>query len=178
MDQCGRSPSSPPPQDQEAAYPVTIDGGPPYRQQVFTVTSPTWVDGQAVNVSFQDGTDVPEGARIADENNQDITQVKVSNTGDGYKGTFKVLYPEDSVAGQSGSVQLSLSADVYQYVVFYALCQEVDQYGNLQSYLCDTDPKVSLLRNAISNYSDTDEPDDPDEPYAPSQRNRPQDHQV
>ena len=152
--------------DQEAAYPVTIDGAA-YRQQVFTVTSPTWVDGQAVNVSFQDGTDVPEGARIADENNQDITQVKVSNTGDGYKGTFKVLYPEDSVAGQSGSVQLSLSADVYQYVVFYALCQEVDQYGNLQSYLCDTDPKVSLLRNAISNYSDTDEPDDPDEPTPP-----------
>lgn len=152
--------------DQEAAYPVTIDGAA-YRQQVFTVTSPTWVDGQAVNVSFQDGTDVPEGARIADENNQDITQVKVSNTGDGYKGTFKVPYPEDSVAGQSGSVQLSLSADVYQYVVFYALCQEVDQYGNLQSYLCDTDPKVSLLRNAISNYSDTDEPDAPDEPTPP-----------
>ena len=125
------------------------------------------MDGQAVNVSFQDGTDVPEGARIVDENNQDITQVKVSNTGDGYKGTFKVLYPEDCVAGQSGSVQLSLSADVYQYVVFYALCQEVDQYGNLQSYLCDTDPKVSLLRNAISNYSDTDEPDDPDEPTPP-----------
>ena len=152
--------------DQEAAYPVTIDGAA-YRQQVFTVTSPTWVDGQAVNVSFQDGTDVPEGARIVDENNQDITQVKVSNTGDGYKGTFKVLYPEDCVAGQSGSVQLSLSADVYQYIVFYALCQEVDQYGNLQSYLCDTDPKVSLLRNAISNYSDTDEPDDPDEPTPP-----------
>ena len=152
--------------DQEAAYPVTIDGAA-YHQQVFTVTSPTWVDGQAVNVSFQDGTDVPEGTRIVDENNQDITQVKVSNTGDGYKGTFKVLYPEDCVAGQSGSVQLSLSADVYQYVVFYALCQEVDQYGNLQSYLCDTDPKVSLLRNAISNYSDTDEPDDPDEPTPP-----------
>ena len=46
-----------------------------------------------VIVSFQDGTDVPEGTRIVDENNQDITQVKVSNTGDGYKGTFKVLYP-------------------------------------------------------------------------------------
>ena len=152
--------------DQEAAYPVTIDGAA-YHQQVFTVTSPTWVDGQAVNVSFQDGTDVPEGTRIVDENNQDITQVKVSNTGDGYKGTFKVLYPEDSVAGQTGSVQLSLSADVYQYVVFYALCQETDQYGNLQSYLCDTDPKTSLLRNAISNYSDTDEPDDPDEPTPP-----------
>ena len=152
--------------DQETAYPVTIDGAA-YRQQVFTVTSPTWVDGLAVNVSFQEGADVPEGARIVDENNQDITQVTVSNTGSGYKGTFKVLYPEDSVAGQNGSVQLTLSADVYQYAVYYALCQEKDQYGNLQSYLCDTDPKTSLLRNAISNYSDTDEPDDPDEPTPP-----------
>ena len=147
--------------DQETAYPVTIDGAA-CRQQVFTVTSPTWVDGLAVNVSFQEGADVPEGTRIVDENNQDITQVTVSNTGSGYKGTFKVLYPEDSVAGQNGSVQLTLSADVYQYAVYYALCQEKDQYGNLQSYLCDTDPKTSLLRNAISNYSDTPEPDEPD----------------
>ena len=66
------------------------------------------------------------------------------------------------MAGQNGSVQLTLSADVYQYAVYYALCQEKDQYGNLQSYLCDTDPKTSLLRNAISNYSDTPEPDEPD----------------
>ena len=149
--------------DQETAYPVTIDGTA-YRQQVFTVTSPTWVDGRAISVSFQEGADVPEGTRIVDENNQDITQVTVSNTGDGYKGIFKVLYPEDSVAGQNGSVQLTLSADVYQYAVYYALCQEKDQYGNLQSYLCDTDPKVSLLRNAISNY--TSEPEgepDPEE---------------
>ena len=149
--------------DQETAYPVTIDGAA-YRQQVFTVTSPTWVDGRTISVSFQEGADVPEGTRIVDENNQDITQVTVSNTGSGYKGTFKVLYPEDSVAGQNGSVQLTLSADVYQYAVYYALCQEKDQYGNLQSYLCDTDPKTSLLRNAISNYSDTDEPDEPTPP--------------
>ena len=149
--------------DREAAYPVTIDGED-YLQQVFTVESPTWVDGLTVNVSFQDGADVPAGTRIVDENNQDITQVKVSGTGTryNYAGKFKVLYPEDSVAGQNGSVQLTLSADVYQYAVYYALCQEKDQYGNLQSYLCDTDPKTSLLRNAISNYSDTPEPDEPD----------------
>ena len=142
--------------DRETAYPVTIDGED-YLQQVFTVESPTWVDGLVVNVSFQDGADVPAGTRIVDEDNQDITQVKVSGMGSryNYAGKFKVLYPADSVAGQTGSVQLTLSADVYQYVVFYALCQEVDQYGNLQSYLCDTDPKVSLLRNAISNYTDT-----------------------
>ena len=47
------------------------------------------------------------------------------------------------------------------------LRQETDEYGKLQSYLCDTDPQTSLLRNAISNYSDTDEPDDPDEPTPP-----------
>lgn len=100
-------------------------------------------------------------------NGQDITQVKVSNTGDGYSGQFKVLYPAASVEGRSGSVQLTLSADVYRYAVYYALCQETDEYGKLQSYLCDTDPQTSLLRNAISNYSDTDEPDDPDEPTPP-----------
>ena len=69
--------------DQEAAYPVTIDGED-YLQQVFTVESPTWVDGLTVNVSFQDGADVPAGTRIVDENNQDITQVKVSGTGTRY----------------------------------------------------------------------------------------------
>ena len=149
--------------DQETAYPVTVDGSA-YRQQVFTVTSPTWVDGLHINISFQEGADVPEGARIVDENNQDITQVRVSDIGGDYVGKFKVLYPEESVAGQSGSVQLTLSADVYQYVVFYALCQEKDQYGNLQSYLCDTDPKTSLLRNAISNYTSTPEGEPDPEP--------------
>ena len=69
--------------DREAAYPVTIDGED-YLQQVFTVESPTWVDGLTVNVSFQDGADVPAGTRIVDENNQDITQVKVSGTGTRY----------------------------------------------------------------------------------------------
>ena len=41
-----------------------------------------------------------------DENNQDITQVKVSNTGAGYKGTFKVLYPEDSVVARAAACSL------------------------------------------------------------------------
>nr|WP_243264225.1 SpaA isopeptide-forming pilin-related protein [Flavonifractor plautii] len=97
-------------------------------------------------------------------NGQDITQVKVSNTGDGYSGQFKVLYPAASVEGRSGSVQLTLSADVYRYAVYYALCQETDEYGKLQSYLFDTDPQTSLLRSVISNYSDTDDPDEPTPP--------------
>ena len=94
---------------------------------------------------------------------RDLTQLEVSNTGNGYSGQFKVLYPAASVEGQSGSVQLTLSADVYQYAVFYTLCQEVDEYGNLQDYLCDTDPKVGLARNAISNYNSEPGPaPDPD----------------
>ena len=152
--------------DREQAYPVTLDGEA-YLQQVFTATSDTWVVNHIVNIQFQNPGDVPDGTRITDMNGQDITQVKVSNTGDGYSGQFKVLYPAASVEGRSGSVQLTLSADVYRYAVYYALCQETDEYGKLQSYLCDTDPQTSLLRNAISNYSDTDEPDDPDEPTPP-----------
>lgn len=152
--------------DREQAYPVTLDGKA-YLQQVFTATLDTWVVNHIVNIQFQNPGDVPDGTRITDMNGQDITQVKVSNSGDGYSGQFKVLYPAASVEGRSGSVQLTLSADVYRYAVYYALCQETDEYGKLQSYLCDTDPQTSLLRNAISNYSDTDEPDDPDEPTPP-----------
>ena len=117
-----------------------------YLQQVFTATSDTWVVNHIVNIQFQNPGDVPDGTRITDMNGQDITQVKVSNTGDGYSGQFKVLYPAASVEGRSGSVQLTLSADVYRYAVYYALCQETDEYGKLQSYLCDTDPQTSLLR--------------------------------
>ncbi len=102
--------------DREQAYPVTLDGEA-YLQQVFTATSDTWVDGHRQCI-VSGSRDVPEGARIVDENNQDITQVKVSNTGDGYSGQFKVLYPAASVEGRSGSVQLTLSADVYRYAVF------------------------------------------------------------
>ena len=144
--------------DQEQAYPVTLDGEA-YFQQVFTATSDTWVVNHIVNIQFQNPGDVPDGTRITDMNGQDITQLEVSNTGDGYSGQFKVLYPAASVEGRSGSVQLTLSADVYRYAVYYALCQETDEYGNLQSYLCDTDPQTSLLRNAISNYNSEPEPE-------------------
>ena len=103
--------------DREQAYPVTLDGKA-YLQQVFTATSDTWVVNHIVNIQFQNPGDVPDGTRITDMNGQDITQVKVSNTGDGYSGQFKVLYPAASVEGRSGSVQLTLSADVYRYAVY------------------------------------------------------------
>ena len=151
--------------DQADAYPVTIDGEA-YQQQIFTVYSDTWVDGRSIQVSFTTPGSVPAGTEIADLQNQPITQIPVAYDNGGYSGRFKVLYPAESVEGKSGSVQLSFAADVYRYVVFYALCQEVDQYGELQSYLCDTDPKTSLTGAAVSQYT-ADEPDDPDDPEDP-----------
>ena len=44
--------------------------------------------------------------------------------------------------GRGGSVQLTFTCDSYKYAIFYATCAEVDQYGNIQNYMCDTDPLV------------------------------------
>ena len=100
--------------DKSTAYPVTIDGQA-YLQQVFTVWSETWVYDYDVTVSFSDPGSVPDGTKIVDANNNEITAVTTQPTSDGYAGTFKVLYPASSVEGQSGNVQLSLSAPVAQY---------------------------------------------------------------
>ena len=51
-------------------------------------------------------------------NNRDITTITTEGTGDGYAGKFKVLYPLESVEGETGSVQLSFRTDVYKYAVF------------------------------------------------------------
>lgn len=139
--------------DRDTAYEVTIDGKQ-YKQQVYTIWSKTWVCDYAVNVSFSDPSLVPEGTRIVDMNNQDITTITTEGTGDGYAGKFKVLYPLESVQGETGSVQLSISTNVYKYAVFYAICQEKDQYGELQNYVVDTDPTVTMRLSAYSNYSD------------------------
>ena len=77
----------------------------------------------------------------------------------GHGGTFKVLYPVESIQGQAGSVQLSLNCEVYAYAVFFASCLEKDEYGNLQNYVVDTDPTTTLNFNAISSYADTPEKD-------------------
>ena len=140
------------------AYPVTI-GGEEYRQQVFTVWSETWVYDYDVAVSFSDPASVPAGTKIVDMENNEISAVTTQPTGDGYAGQFKVLYPADSVAGQSGNVQLSLSAPVAQYAAMYAICQEKDRYGELQNYICDLDNNVRLDLAAVSSYSDSGQPD-------------------
>ena len=147
--------------DRDTAYAVTVDGKQ-YKQQVFTFQSKTWVCDYTVNVGFTDPASVPEGTRIVDLNNQDITTITTEGTGDGYAGQFKVLYPADSIQGETGSVQLSFSTNVYKYAVFYAVCQEKDTYGNLQNYVVDTDPTVTMNLSAYSNYADNPE-DEPDE---------------
>ena len=147
--------------DKSTAYPVTIDGQA-YLQQVFTVWSETWVYDYDVTVSFSDPGSVPDGTKIVDANNNEITAVTTQPTSDGYAGTFKVLYPAGSVEGQSGNVQLSLSAPVAQYAAMYAVCQEKDKYGELQNYICDLDNNVRLDVAAISSYANGGEPG-PDE---------------
>ncbi len=142
--------------DRDVAYQVTIDGKQ-YKQQVFTFWSKTWVCDYEVNVSFTDPSMVPEGTRIVDMNNRDITTITTEATGDGYAGKFKVLYPMESVQGKTGSVQLSFSTNDYQYAVFYAICQEKDIYGNLQNYVVDTDPTTTMRISAYSNYADSNE---------------------
>ena len=147
--------------DRDTAYAVTVDGQQ-YKQQVFTVHSDTWVCDYAVRVAFSDPASVPAGTRIVDMNNKDITTITTSGTGDGYDGKFKVLYPAAAVAGKTGSVQLSFSTNVYQYAVFYATCAEVNKYGQLQNYMCDTDPTTTMKLSTYSNYSDGEKPEVPD----------------
>ena len=147
--------------DRDTAYAVTVDGQQ-YKQQVFTIHSDTWVCNYAIRVAFSDPASVPAGARIVDMNNKDITTITTSGTGDGYGGKFKVLYPAAAVAGKTGSVQLSFTTDVYKYAVFYATCAEVNKYGQLQNYMCDTDPTVTMRLSAYSNFSDGEKPEEPD----------------
>lgn len=147
--------------DRDTAYAVTVDGQQ-YKQQVFTIHSDTWVCNYAIRVAFSDPASVPAGARIVDMNNKDITTITTSGTGDGYGGKFKVLYPAAEVAGKTGSVQLSFTTDVYKYAVFYAVCAEQNKYGQLQNYMCDTDPTVTMRLSAYSNFSDGEKPEEPD----------------
>ena len=147
--------------DRDTAYAVTVDGQQ-YKQQVFTIHSDTWVCNYAIRVAFSDPASVPAGARIVDMDNKDITTITTSGTGDGYGGKFKVLYPAAAVAGKTGSVQLSFTTDVDKYAVFYAVCAEQNKYDQLQNYMCDTDPTVTMRLSAYSNFSDGEKPEAPD----------------
>ncbi len=147
--------------DRDTAYDATVDGQQ-YKQQVFTLHSDTWVCNYTVRVAFTDPASVPAGTRIVDMDNNDIAAITTSATGGGYAGKFKILYPASAVAGKTGSVQLSFTTDVYKYAVFYAVCAEQDKYGQLQNYMCDTDPTVTMRLSAYSNYGDGGDVEEPD----------------
>lgn len=49
---------------------------------------------------------------------------------------------------------MAFSADVYKYAIYYAVCAETDKYGNLQNYLCDTDPTTPIRLSTYSYYGD------------------------
>ena len=151
--------------DKDSAYPVTIDGKE-YLQQVFTADSETWVCDYDIDIGFTMPDEVPDGTRIVDMNNNDITKIRTSSNGASYAGQFKVLYPKDSVSDQTGAVQMSLHANVYKYAIYYALCAETNKYGTLQRYMCDTDPTTEIRQSTFSRYSaaPTDTPDEPETP--------------
>jgi hypothetical protein len=89
--------------DKDTAYAVTINGQR-YYQQVFTISSETW-SYEAVKVSLANGA--PSGAKITDMTDQEISQIVLSTTsvnGQGYQGQIKVVYPADSISGQTGTV--------------------------------------------------------------------------
>lgn len=135
--------------DKDSAYPVTIDGKE-YLQQVFTADSETWVCDYDIDIGFTMPDEVPEGTRIVDMNNNDITKIRTSPNGASYAGQFKVLYPKDSVSDQTGAVQMSLHANVYKYAIYYALCAETSKYGTLQRYMCDTDPMTGAPISGVT----------------------------
>ena len=66
--------------DKDSAYPVTIDGKE-YLQQVFTADSETWVCDYDIDIGFTMPDEVPEGTRIVDMNNNDITKIRTSSNG-------------------------------------------------------------------------------------------------
>lgn len=153
--------------DKDSAYPVTIDGKE-YLQQVFTADSETWVCDYDIDIGFTMPDEVPDGTRIVDMNNNDITKIRTSSNGASYAGQFKVLYPKDSVSDQTGAVQMSLHANVYKYAIYYALCAETNKYGTLQRYMCDTDPTTEIRQSTFSRYSAAPS-DTPDEPETPTE---------
>ena len=101
--------------------------------------------------------EVPEGTDRGHEQQRDHLTVTTGGTSDATPGSSKVLYPVGSIQGQSGNVQLSLSASVAQYAAMYAVCLEKDRYGNLQNYICDLDNNRQMELAAISSYADSTE---------------------
>ena len=152
--------------DQDTAYPVTINGERCY-QQVITINSETWPI-ETVKLNLANGA--PDGAKILDMNNREIDRLTVNTSGaNGYEAQCKIVYPASEVEGQTGTAQLNMNSVVVQYAIYYARCLEMDEYGNVQDYMLDTDPHIPIAASFISRFSaDPDSPDEPAEPDTPS----------
>lgn len=57
----------------------------------------------------------------------------------------------------SSPVSATTSTKSLGYAIFYASCVEVDKYGKLQNYMCDTDPTRTMELSAYSSYGDEPE---------------------
>ena len=143
--------------DRATAYAATVNGESVY-QQIFTVTSGTWtLEPLLINLA----AGAPNEAKILDMSNREISSLDINDatTGDdGYTWSVKVVYPADSVEGQSGSVQLNLNSVVVQYELYFARSLEINKYGEIQDYVLDTDPQIPISASAVSTYSATETP--------------------
>lgn len=123
--------------DRATAYAATVNGESVY-QQIFTVTSGTWtLEPLLINLA----AGAPSGAKILDMSNREISSLDINDAtagDDGYTWSVKVVYPADSVEGQSGSVQLNLNSVVVQYELYFARSLEINKYGEIQDYVLDT----------------------------------------
>ncbi len=151
--------------DQDTAYPVTINGES-YYQQVITINSETWPI-ETVKLNLANGA--PDGAKILDMDNKEIDRLTVNTSGtSGYEAQCKIVYPASEVEGQTGTAQLNMNSVVVQYAIYYARCLEMDEYGNVQDYMLDTDPHIPITASFISRFSaEPDNPGTPDEPDTP-----------
>ena len=150
--------------DKSNAYPATVNGQSCY-QQIFTIDSDTWAL-TPVTLSLEEGA--PSGTKILDMDDNEITTIRLSTErtgGAGYQAKVKVVYPASSVEGQTGTSQLILNATAVEYKIFYAKTLEADKYGNIQSYMLDTDPSTPVSATAISSFSA--EPDTETPPNTP-----------
>ena len=132
------------------------------------------MDGGVINISFSDPSSVPEGTRIVGKSGNDITGIfATESTGSGFSGEFTVLIPKDAVTKETSSIQLSLDAIVHEFAIFYASCAETDQYGNIQNYMVDTDPRKPMDLDIIIPFEGT--PDNPPPENPPPENPPPED---
>jgi len=120
-----------------------------YLSQTFIAKANTYLPNGAISVRFMEDSDIPEGVKIVDENNNEIRQFNVTQDGNYLSGKFKVLYPKELAEEEIGQVQIELEAKQFRYVVYYGISYDEEK----QDYLCDTDPSYISLASVTSTYA-------------------------